>query len=304
MLCSSLYPVKAKQPQDTGAFGKAIGELLEDKDGKLAAMAETLLGKHAGDKLFYFPTHDEPYTPAKYGFSFESVFFKSLDGTLLHGWFLPAVPSGEQKAKATIVFSHGNAASIAYHFGFVSWLVNANYNVFLYDYRGFGKSKGVPQRKGMIEDVVGAFNYVRTRKKLDSRRLISFSHSLGGAKSLTALALYPVSGLRAIIAHAPFASYQQMAEEKARGLGKKLTSDSYSPIHTIQKLPAHIPLLLIHGTCDPVIPISQSQALYDKAHSPKFFWKVKGANHQDSLARQEGAYRKKLLKWLEHCLQD
>ena len=150
------------------------------QQGTLQDFAKNLLGSDNANKLFYFPTRDEPATPANWNLKYDDVDFRSTDGTRLHGWFLPGKTS--QKPKGTVVFSHGNAGSIGHHLAFITWLADAGYNVFMYDYRGFGKSGGTVDRAGMLEDVKAAFAYVSQRPDVDPTQLISLGHSLGGAK--------------------------------------------------------------------------------------------------------------------------
>ena len=290
-------PAEKKAPANPNP-GRGI---LDDKDGQLSKLAEALLGKNGGDRLFYFPSRDQPYTPEKYGVKYEDVNFKSADGTELHGWFLPC-KEGVKKAKATIVFSHGNAGSIAYHYGFIDWLMPAGYNVLLYDYRAFGKSKGTLSRKGIIEDVTAAFKYVASRKDVDPTKLVPFSHSLGGAKSVVALAMQPIKGLRAVITDGTFASYKDMAMQKAGQVGANLTTDNYSTINYIDKL-APIPLLIVHGTQDRTVPVGQAEKLFKKAKEPKTYFKIEDGSHTNSLNRNNGEYRKKMLAWLSDVLE-
>jgi uncharacterized protein len=272
-----------------------IQRLLLSREGKTNDQAKGLFGGGNTNRFFYFPTHDEPATPADWGFRFENVDFKSTDGTNLHGWFIP--PRAKQ-AKGTVVFSHGNAGSLGYHLGFVMWLAEAGYQVFMYDYRGFGKSGGELDRRGMIEDVKGAFAYVGARKDVDARRLVSYGHSLGGAKSVAAIAEKRVEGLRAVVIDGAFASYQAMARVVGGDLGAKLITDEFSPKDFIGKI-SGTSLLVIHGDRDLVVPVSQGKQLFDLAKEPKTLFEVKDGGHGDSLARQNGAYRKRMLEWLD-----
>lgn len=266
--------------------------------GELARLATMMLGKNGGNQLFYLPTRDVPATPAKWGADYEEVRFNSADGTDLHGWFMPARGG---MAKGTIVFSHGNAGSIGHHLGFVMWLVEANFNVMLYDYRGFGKSAGTVDRRGMLDDVKAAFDYVAKRDDVDPERLVSMGHSLGGAKSITALAEGPVRGLRAVIIDGAFASYQAMARVFAGQLGAGLVTDEWAPKDFVNRL-APVPLLVVHGSDDEVVPFSQGKMLYDNASPPKTLFEVKNGRHGDALARDQGAYRRKLIEWLDEVL--
>ena len=277
--------------------------LLDDKDGALSDVAKRFLGNDGGNKLFYFPTKFSANHPKKYGYQFEDVTFKTSDEVELHGWWLPAIGvESPGEAKATIVFSHGNAGSLGDHLGFVTWFVKAGYNVFMYDYRGFGKSKGTVSRSGLIQDVKAAFSYVKTRKDVDQSKLISYGHSLGGAKTITALAQEKVKGLRAVISFAGFASYKDMARTMGGNLGANLVTDELSPVEVVGKL-SPVPLLFLHGTKDRIVPLSQGEKLFEKAQKPKTMMKIKGGGHQEALAKNEGEYRKKVLAWLDGVLK-
>jgi hypothetical protein len=271
---------------------------LQDENGEAAKIAKGFLGKEGANKLFYFPTHDVPATPEKWGFRYEDVDFKSTDGTDLNGWFLPA--RGEE-TKGTVVFSHGNAGSVGHHLGFVLWLVEAGYQVFMYDYRGFGKSGGTVDRRGMLEDVKSAFRYVAGRKDVDAKRLVSYGHSLGGAKSVTALAENPVKGLRALVIDGTFSSYQAMAKVVGGQLGADLITDELSPKDFIAKITG-TPLLVVHGDLDQVVPVEQGKQLFELANEPKTLFEVKEGHHGDSLSRENGAYRKRMLEWLDEVM--
>jgi uncharacterized protein len=299
-LClASLAPFSAVQAQQASPkTADAIRELLQDPDGSLSQLAKGALGSTGGNRLFYFPTRDEPSTPANWGLKYERVNFKSGDGTPLHGWF---IPGKNQKPKGTIVFSHGNAGSISYHIGFCAWFAEAGYNVLMYDYRGFGKSAGEPDRRGMIDDVKAAFAYIMKRPDIDKRRVISYGHSLGGAQSVTALAESPVKGLRAIIIDGAFASYQAMARVIGGQLGESLVSDELAPKDFVKRL-SPVPFLVVHGSRDEVVPVSQGLQLFQSAGQPKTLFEVKHGRHGTALSDDNGAYRKRTLEWMEQTL--
>jgi len=274
-------------------------EKKESKNG-LSQLAERFLGKNAGNRFFYYPTKTGPYPPDQYGFEFEDVTFPSEDGVKLHGWFIKApkvkIPKG------TVVFSHGNTGAVGYHVGFASWLIKGGYQVLLYDYRGFGKSEGKLDREGMLKDVRSAFAYLKTRKDVDQNKLISFGHSLGGAKSIAALGQKSVEGLRAVISLAGFASYKDMARIVGGELGADLVSDDHSARDFIEKL-SPVPLMIVHGENDRVVPVGQGEILYGKAKGPKTFLKVEKGGHNDALSLNGGAYQKKVLVWLDEVLK-
>lgn len=275
-----------------------LRKLLEGNEGNISALASSLMGTQDTNRLFYFPTHDVPATPKDWGFDYDEVYFKSEDGTKLHGWFLKA--RGEQP-RGTVVFSHGNAGSIGHHLGFVMWMAEAGYQVFMYDYRGFGESGGAVNREGMVQDVNAAFDYVSKRPDVDRNRIVSYGHSLGGAKSVTALARRKPEELRAIIIDGTFSSYQAMARIVGGDLGAGLITDELSPRESVNLITG-TPILVIHGNKDQVVPLAQAKELFELANEPKTFFEVKGGSHGDSLARDGGAYRKRMLAWLDDVM--
>lgn len=284
-----------------GSVAEALTEVrtaLNDPQGDLGPLAKSLLGPQGGDAYFYFPTYDEPCTPATYGFRYETARFRSSDGTWLHGWFLPA---RGRNPKGTVVFSHGNAGSLGHHLGFALWWVEAGYHLFMYDYRGFGKSGGVQERRGMVDDVKAAFTHVSKLRGVDPARLISYGHSLGGAKSVAALAEMKVPGLRAVIVDGAFASYRGMARIMGGALAEDLVTDALAPRQLVGKL-SPVPLLVVHGTDDEIVPVSQGRELYSRAVQPKTLFEVKAGRHGSALSADGGLYRKKVLGWLEHAV--
>jgi len=87
--CQTPVPPSERVP-DAKPPANLLTKLLEDKNGEMAKLAESVLGKNGGDKLFYCPSKGLPFTPEKFDLKFEEVAFKSADGTQLHGWFLPS----------------------------------------------------------------------------------------------------------------------------------------------------------------------------------------------------------------------
>ncbi len=299
LLLASIGVASAQSPPASASDLRAI---LDDPNGDLSRLAQGALGRDGGNRLFYFPTRDEPSTPTSWGLKYEAVDFKSKDGTPLHGWLIAPKNRNPKAAKATIVFSHGNAGSMSYHLGFVAWMAEAGYNVLLYDYRGFGKSGGSVDRRGMIDDVKAAFRYALSRKDLDKSKLVSFGHSLGGAQSVTALGESPVKGLRAIVVDGAFASYKAMAGVFGGQLGASIVTDELSPNDYVAKL-APVPFLVVHGDRDEVVPVSQGLELYEKARQPKTLFEVEDGRHGTSLTNNRDEYRKRLIAWLDGVLK-
>lgn len=284
------------------AFGILPAAVLADGEKKnegLSGLLLKMVGKDGGNRLFYYPTRSAPDTPQKYGVAFEDVTFTSEDKTKLHGWFLK--PKAGMRVKGTVVFHHGNAGSVGYHLPFVVWMVRGGYQVLMYDYRGYGKSGGKISRKGVIEDTRAAIAYAQSRKDVDGKKIISFGHSLGGAKSLAGLGEKMIPGVKGVICFAGFASYQDMARRFAGEAGKEVVTDDHSPRDVVEKI-APVPLLIVHGRSDRTVPPEQGEILFKKAKEPKTIFRVPNGGHTRALWMNNGEYRKKVMDWMGKVL--
>ncbi|NIV36441.1 MAG: alpha/beta fold hydrolase, partial [Anaerolineae bacterium] len=135
--------------------------------------------------LFYQPDRTLYHTPAELRLAYEEVFFHAADGTRLHGWWLPAE---SETPRATVLFLHGNAENISTHIASVHWLPAAGYAVFLFDYRGYGRSEGMPTPAGVALDAQAALRYLVEQRGLRDRSLVVFGQSLGGAIAIDTVA--------------------------------------------------------------------------------------------------------------------
>src|SRR4051812_42769424 len=103
-------------------------------------------------QVFFQPNRVQVLTPAQLGLAYEEVRFGSTDGLQLHGWFLPAVG----KAAGTVLFMHGNAENISTHIVSVAWMPARQFNVLIFDYRGYGASQGKPTFSSVQQDIDAA----------------------------------------------------------------------------------------------------------------------------------------------------
>lgn len=241
-----------------------------------ACMLALLTG--CAQSLFYFPDKVVYGTPQQAGLRFEEVAFPSKDGTRLTGWFIPASGYSDARgAKATVIHFHGNAQNMTAHWHFAKWLPKRGYNLFVFDYRGYGASQGSPGPRGLFEDSVSALDYVRSRPDVNPDKLILLGQSLGGANAIAAAGAGNRQGIRAIVIESAFYSYSSVASDKISWAGA-LMDDTYSPANYITRL-APIPLLLLHGTDDPVVPFHHAIWLYYAAHEPRRLVMIEGGKH-------------------------
>jgi fermentation-respiration switch protein FrsA (DUF1100 family) len=257
--------------------------------------------------LFYQPDRKLYDTPDKHGLKYEEVFFRSKDGTQLGGWFLPAVGI----AKGTVIHFHGNAQNMSAHFGFVSWLPAQGFNLFVFDYRGYGTSAGKANRDGVHEDSLAALDYIAARPGIDHNRLLVLGQSLGGANAIAAVGSRPYPGIRAVVIESAFSSYREIVRDKIgtipllsllrTPLSNLLLGDQYAPADVVANI-APTPLLIIHGTADGVVPYSHGRRLFELAREPKQFWAIEGGGHIEAFVNHGADYRQRLLVYFDEVL--
>ena len=231
---------------------------------------------------FYYPDREDYDAPDRLGLAYEHVFFDSPDGTRLSGWFIPAVGvSKPSEAKGTVIHLHGNAQNMTAHWNFASFVPRRGYNLFTFDYRNYGESDPVrPDPKGIFEDSIAALDYLRSRTDIETGKLFVFGQSLGGMLAIAAVGASP-KGVRAVLAEAPFHSYSQTIKDKMPGANVTL-DDSYTATTFVAKV-SPIPLLLLHGTADTIVPYSHSVKLLEEAGEPKRLETIQGGHHVDAM---------------------
>jgi fermentation-respiration switch protein FrsA (DUF1100 family) len=257
--------------------------------------------------MFFFPYRDQVLSPEQLGLKYEDVDFPASDGTRLHAWLLPA----EGKPLGTILFLHGNAENISTHIMSVRWLPAHGFNVFLLDYRGYGASEGKPSVEGVQEDVNAAMRTLLSRPDVNPDRIVVFGQSLGGAIAIYNVAHSPYrQHIRALAVESAFASYRQIAREKLADFWLTwplqyplswTVSDAYSPSDAVAGV-SPIPLLVIHGDRDAIVPLHHGQRLYELAREPKQLWIVPGGGHIQAFQHQ--TYRDRFVAYLTEVLQE
>jgi fermentation-respiration switch protein FrsA (DUF1100 family) len=193
-----------------------------------------------------------------------------------------------------VLHLHGNAANVSNHLPLVAWLPAAGFNVLMLDYRGFGRSQGRPTLDGVVDDAAAALAYLRVRPGVDGGRLVVLGQSLGGATALRLLAR-DSEGVRLAVIEAAFASYRGIARDAAAQsvvllplvpiAAPALPARSDDPVAALAAV--RVPLLLVHGTADEVIPFRHGEQLAAAAPAGTEFIRVDGARHMESLTRAD-----------------
>jgi uncharacterized protein len=251
--------------------------------------------------LVFQPMQELILAPDELGLAYRDVEFTTADGVRLDGWFLPA----RAPRQGSVLFLHGNAQNISTHIANVAWMPAAGFDVFLFDYRGYGRSAGEPGLDGLEQDFKAALRTLRAMPEADRERIVVFGQSLGGALAITALADSPDrSKVRALVVEGAFTSLRALAREKLADTWLtwplqwplSLTiDDRWRPIDVIGKL-APLPVLIIQGEADEVVPRQHGIALFEAAQEPKQLWLLPDTRHIQAFERTEN--RRRLREYL------
>ncbi len=231
--------------------------------------AEAMMESH----FLYFPDPHLHMTPGNVDLSYEDAVFPAADGTMLHGWYIP----GEETA-ATVLFFHGNAGNIAHRVDNLVQLNRVGLSVFIFDYRGYGRSQGKASERGLYDDGRGALAWLKNRGA-DQSDIIYFGRSLGAAVAVQMALEAPP---KALILESPFTSVAAMGKRHFPILYRLLGWLIAARYDNGEKMPRlKTPLLLIHGTADSIVPASMGKELFALAPEPKQLYLIEGADHND-----------------------
>jgi fermentation-respiration switch protein FrsA (DUF1100 family) len=230
--------------------------------------------------IVFFP---DPYmvgTPADLGLEYEDVWFDTADGVRLHGWWVP-------KAGAPVlVWFHGNAGNISHRLENLKLLRElVGVQVFIFDYREYGRSQGGISREGTFRDAAAAWRYVTKTRKIAAEEIILFGRSLGTALATDLAIQHPCRGL---ILESAFTNSSEMAKMLAPFLFDWRPKVPYDNLGKIVKVT--VPVLIIHGTNDEVIPVEMGRRVFTAANSPKDLYIIPGAHHNDTYVVGGQAY--------------
>jgi hypothetical protein len=224
-------------------------------------------------RLIYFPTQAVPGAAAVLG-GIEEVTYLTEDGLTLAAWFMPA--TGEETSGTVVVFN-GNAGNRVDRVPLAEAFAGRGYAVLLVDYRGYGGNPGRPSEEGLVADARAAVAYLRTRSGFDSDRLVYFGESLGAA---VALGLVGRQEPAALVLRSPFTSLADIASVHYPFLPTSLLLwDRYPNLETIKGI--NVPVMVVAGSDDSIVPIEQSRELFDASPGPKRLLVIDGADHND-----------------------
>jgi hypothetical protein len=216
--------------------------------------------------------------PDIHGLAITDVRIPTPDGQTLEAWYEPPRPG-----KPVLLFLHGQAASLELGKWRYIRMHKAGVGFLALAYRGFSGSTGTPTEQGLFTDGVTAYDWLRA-KGFAARDIVIHGHSLG-----TGVATYVASRrpARALILEAPFTAAADVAQGRYPYMPVMLLmQDHFASRDRIRDV--HMPVLIVHGTADSVVPFAEGKRLYDLANAPKVFVAMPGSEH-NTLVR-DGLY--------------
>jgi len=237
----------------------------------------------------YYPNKEIENTPDKWAIGYEDINFPTPDGKSLNGWFIPA-----DGATVTILYCHGNGGNISHRIHKILFFHEMGFNVFVFDYRGYGRSKGFPTEGGIYKDTLAAYDYLVSRDDVNRDKLVVYGKSLGGA---IATELCTKREASALILESALASVEMRAKEMFPYLPMKLlTWQKYDALKKVKSIT--IPKLITHGQDDQVISFGHGLALFNNAAEPKKFIPFSGGHNEDVYTTSD-EFKAELTKFLK-----
>jgi uncharacterized protein len=223
--------------------------------------------------FIFFPSRLFDLTPEALRLEYKEVYFTTEDGKRLHGWWFPV--DGDNPA---VIHFHGNAGNISHRLDLVSQLLKNKLQVFLVDYRGFGKSEGRPSEEGLYMDGVAAYDHLVRKEGILPRNIVLHGHSIGAAVAVEVALRRQV---RSVILESAFTSTRDMAKTMPLfRILSPLFPANYDNLQKIGRL--HVPKLIIHGEVDEIVPFSMGERLFNAAKEPKYPFRVESAGHNNT----------------------
>ncbi len=225
------------------------------------------------ESQIFFPDRQIIITPYQRGLAYEDVLFETSDKVTINGWFIPA-----EKEAPYFLFFHGNAGNISHRIDNLILLNRIGLNVFIFDYRGYGKSTGKISEEGFYLDAEAAYQYTAKRASENNNPIIVFGRSLGAVAAVHIAAAKKCSG---VILESALTNLEDMAAyHYPIPFLPRLLKERFNTIATIKRL--RRPTLFIHGDHDTIVPYKMGRALFGATNAPKVFYTIPGAGHNNT----------------------
>lgn len=233
--------------------------------------------KYIENRGIYFPERLVENYPSSINLPFDDIYFETEDGVKINGWFIP-----NKNAEYTLLFLHGNAGNISHRLEKLKILWELGLNIFIIDYRGYGKSDSRPSERGLYKDACAAYSYIVARRHINTNQIILYGESLGSA---VAVDLASKTKVKAVILEGAFSSGRDFGEKIYPFLPRYVFADKYNSLNKIKAVTA--PKLFIHSIDDEILPFGLAKKLYNKADIPKKFTELRGGHNTAFLESRE-----------------
>jgi len=232
-------------------------------------------------RLVYFPaTQDVPSAGQVLGQG-RDVLLQTSDGLRLGAWHLPPPDPGRD---ITVLVANGNGGDRSMRAPLAEALARRGLGVLLFDYRGYGGNPGSPSEEGLALDVRAARRYLVEDAGVRPDRLLYFGESLGGAVVTELAGEHPPAGL---VLRSPFVDLASVGRHHYPYLPVGLLMrDRYPLVEHLAEV--DVPLVVVFGTGDTIVPVEQSRAVARAAPGPVRTVEIASADHND-LALLSGA---------------
>ena len=227
------------------------------------------------ENLMVYPARKFPqgnWEPA--GLGQTDVHFTSADGTPLHGWLVEA-----PRPRAHMLFFHGNGEHVADLPELLAYLRDTHHvSVFAIDYRGYGRSGGKPNEKGVLADGHAAHAWLMEHARLQPTDVVLMGRSLGAAVAIDVASTH---GARGLIFEGSFTTMPDVASVHYPFIPVRwLMRNRYESIRKIGRYDG--PLLQIHAIDDEIVPLALGEQLFAAAPSEnKTLLKIPHRGHND-----------------------
>ena len=171
----------------------------------------------------------------------------------VEAWYLPA--SGAAAPAPLLLFTHGNGELIDYWPSAFEVPRRWGMAVLLVEYPGYGRSEGSPSQRSVTDAVLAAYDWAAARPEIDRERIVAYGRSLGGGAATILARARPAA---AVILESSFTSVHAFA--RRMGAPAVLVRDRFDNLEAVGRL--EVPLLILHGANDPIIPVSHARALH------------------------------------------
>jgi len=219
--------------------------------------------------LLYLPNENN-YSGDKLKVDIDEVQIKTPDNINLLGWF----HKKDLNKFKTIVYFHGNAGKLENRIHKLNHFKDMDINFLIISWRGFSENSGKPTEQGLYKDGKSAIDWLKNMG-LDDKDIILYGESLGTG---IAIEIAQNKNFAGLILETPFTSMIDAAKNVYPYIPVGLLlKDRYENDKKIKNI--NIPLLVMHGEEDQIIPFKMGKKIYEIANKPKYSYFTKYDNH-------------------------